>query len=607
MNKIILESIKINPVHLVNPVKKSFANFFATFPDSADNNFSACLPVILIAKETIMAPTIRFIACFVWLGIFSNNLFAQNTTPEKPGTSTVSGKVTIEGKPAPNVTVLLTKNTNNEKELPTSTNTDAGGSYKFEKIRAGRYTVGVTAEGFYNPKKRNEWDSGTDLTITDNDVADEINFGLIRGAVVTGRLFDERGRSVIEQDVVLMKQGADGKKQTIKCNDRSDDRGVYRCYGVEPGKYIVGAGSDPKEGNLQMYQGRQYLRAWYPGVRDEEKATVIDVKIENESVGIDIKLSQRKKGHQALGKVIDAISGKPIPMIMIGTGTVNESGDLGGYTMGGIYSNTDGEFKLSGLTPGKYRALAIKSDNSSDYMGNSVLFEIKDEDVTDLEIKLEKGATITGVARLEEGTAQNPKSNFSALIFSATSTDPTVDKKDWFSNMPSNSGVDAAGNLKFKAVHKGKVNFRINGDTRKEFSIVRVERDGTPISEGLDVKSGEEISGIRIILAQGSATIRGEIKVEGGTLTEDVGLRVKATRTNSEGNDRFSTADARGKFSLEGLTAGSYELSVETYPNKPPYDKPSVTLQKNSKTVQAILSQETSVTLTVSIGSKEVK
>ena len=252
-----------------------------------------------------------------------------------------------------------------------STNTDDSGMYKFEKVRAGQFTVGVSAAGFYNPKKRNEWDSGTDLTIADNDSADEINFALIRGAVVTGRLFDERGRSIIEQEVILMKQGADGKKQTIKCNDRSDDRGIYRCYGVEPGKYIVGAGADPKEGDLQMYQGRQYLRAWFPGVRDEDKATTIDVKIEAESAGIDIKLSQRKKGYKALGKVIDAVSGKPVPMIMIASGILNENGDMSGYTMGGIFSNTDGEFTLSGLTTGKYRAIAMKSDNGSDYQGNS--------------------------------------------------------------------------------------------------------------------------------------------------------------------------------------------------------------------------------------------
>ena len=90
-------------------------------------------------------------------------------------------------------------------------------------------------------------------------------------------------------------------------------------------------------------------------------------------------------------------------------------------------------------------------------------------------------------------------------------------------------------------------------------------------------------------------------------MPDDVSLRVKATRVNGAGDERFSMLDARGKFSLEGLTAGSYELSVETVANKPPYDIPTVKLQTNSKTIQANLGQETSVTLTVSIGNKEAK
>ena len=555
-----------------------------------------------------MALTIRVLAGFVLFFSLSFIIFAQGLIPEKPGTSTISGKVTIEGKPAPNVTILLTKNNeNNDKELPISTNTDSSGIYKLEKIRAGSYSVGVTAPGFYNPKKSDEWDRGTSVNLSDNDAAEEINFNLIRGAIVMGRLFDERGRSIIEQQVILMKQGADGKKQTINCNDRSDDRGVYRCYGIEPGKYIVGVGSDPKEGNLQIYQGRQYTRAWYPGVPEEEKATVIDVKIEAESAGIDFKLMQRKKGYKALGKVIDMNTGKPIPLVMVGSAILDASGNMSSYTVGGIYSNSDGDFKLDSLTPGKYRAMALNWDGNSEYSGNSVLFEIKDEDVSGLEIKLEKGAVITGVAQFEEGTNQNPKSKLSSLRFLAKSTDPKADPKDWFSNIPSQSGVDIAGSLKFKAVRAGKVNFSIDSNASKEFSIVRVERDGSPLTEGLDVKPGDQISGIRIVVSQGTATIRGEIKIEGGSLPEDVSLRLKANRVNNSGDIRNASIDSRRKFVIEGLSAGSYELSVDTYANKPPYETPSVKLQKNSKKIQAIVGQETSVTLTVSIGGKEEK
>ena len=556
-----------------------------------------------------MASTIRVLAGFVVFFSLTFIIFAQGSIPEKPGTSTISGKVTIEGKPAPNVMILLTKNNNNnnQNEPPTSTTTDASGAYKLEKIRAGSYAVGVTAAGFYNPKKGNEWDRGTEVNLSDNDSAEAINFALVRGAVLTGRLFDERGRSVIEQQVVLMKQGADGKKQTINCNDQSDDRGVYRCYGVEPGKYIVGAGSDPKSGDLQIYEGRKYSRAWYPGVHEEEKATIIEVKIETESTGIDIKLSQKKKNFRASGKLVDTINGKGVPNVMIGSSALNEDGDMTGMTMGSIFSNAEGEFKLEGLTTGKYRVMAANFEGSSDYFGNSLLFEIKDEDISGLEVKMEKGAVISGVVKLEEGAAPESKNKLSMLRMIAQSTDPNADPRDWSANFPSTSAVDPAGNFKFKGVRTGKVNFSLDNNVTKEFSVVRVERDGSPLMGGIEVKSGDQISGLRIIVAQGSATIRGEIKVEGGTLPENVSLNLSAKSLTNSSDVKNGSVDSRGKFVLEGLATGSYELSVGTYLNKPPFDKPSVTLQKNSKNVQVVTGQETSVTLTVSIGGKEEK
>ena len=61
---------------------------------------------------------------------------------------------------------------------------------------------------------------------------------------------------------------------------------------------------------------------------------------------------------------------------------------------------------------------------------------MKDEDVTDLELKLEKGATITGVAKMEEGSPQNPKSNLSTLRFSATLPTLLLMRKTGFPTYP---------------------------------------------------------------------------------------------------------------------------------------------------------------------------
>ena len=300
-----------------------------------------------------MPPIIRFFTCALLLLSFSLSFFVCAQTPEKIGTGTISGKVTIEGKPAPGIVVLINKDNERwEQNKPaTKATTDASGVFKLEKLSAAKYYLSASAPGYYDAKKKSEWDNGTQVNLGEGEQADGIDFALTRGAVVTGRLFDDRGRKVIEETVVLLKQGREGQKKTVTCSDTSDDRGVFRCYGLEPGKYIVGAGTDSKEGNLQLYAGISYTRTWYPGVAEEDKAKVIEVKIEEETAGIDIKLSHKKKGYKVLAKIIDANTGKPVPNMLIGIGTANEEGLVTDFTFGsGAISNSEGDVKIEGLT-----------------------------------------------------------------------------------------------------------------------------------------------------------------------------------------------------------------------------------------------------------------
>lgn len=549
-----------------------------------------------------MPSIIRFFTRTVLLLGFSVGFFAHAQTPEKIGTGTISGKVTIEGKPAPGIVVLINKDTERwEQNKPaTKATTDASGVFKLEKLSAAKYYLSASAPGYYDAKKKSEWDNGTQVNLGEGEQADGINFALTRGAVVTGRLFDDRGHKVIEETIVLIKQGREGQKKTVTCSDTSDDRGVFRCYGLEPGKYIVGAGTDSKEGNLQLYASISYTRTWYPGVAEEDKAKVIEVKIEEETAGIDIKLSHKKKGYKVLAKIIDANTGKPVPNMLIGIGTANEEGLVTDFTFGsGSISNSEGDVKIEGLTTGHY-VLVPNAMQSGEYFGEQIKVEIKDEDITGLEMKVEKGAIISGTAILADGVNQEIQKKLSSLSLIASSNAPKSD--DWYASTRSASLIGAAGNVEFKGVRTGRVRFNLNGNEAKGFVISRIERDSSPLNDGLEVKAGEQVSGVRIVLAYGSATIRGEIKVEGGTLPDDVGLGIQAKPAGTQGQNMYGSVDSRGRFVIEGLGAGSYDLVVNTYSSK---TSSSISLQKNSKTVQVTQGQESTVNLTVSIGGKD--
>jgi 5-hydroxyisourate hydrolase-like protein (transthyretin family) len=543
------------------------------------------------------------IRAFSFWFLLLGTTFAQ--TPQPIGTASISGKVTIEGKPAPGITVRIQKSDEqwDNSKAPSVVTTDSDGGFRLDKLPAAQYLVTPSAPGYYNPQKKTEWQEGLTTNLGDGEHASGQDFALKRGAVVTGRLFDANGRAIIEQQVVLKKIGGSNKAQIVQCTEYSDDRGVYRCYGLEPGQYLVGAGTDPKENAVLMIGARYYVRTWYPGVAQEEQATPVEVTIEKEASGIDLRLERKKKGFKVMGRVMDADTGKPVPNILVALGTVNDEGLTTGYSMGGgSGSNADGEFKLEGITNGKYRAIP-QTYSGEEYFADPVTFEVDNDDVTSLEIKMRKGATIQGTAVLEEGASPEAQRKLVGVSLVARARDPQAQETDWYSTSNSLSRIDAAGNVQFKGVRNGNVTINLNGKEAKGFSIRRIERDGAPITDGLQVNAGETITGLRIVLALGSGTIRGEIKVEGGTLPEDVGLRIRAKTTNKTQGDGWGNIDARGKFLIENLNSGSYELVVETFMNRPPFGNPPVTLQPHAKTVQVTNGQEQTVNLTVTIGS----
>jgi hypothetical protein len=526
-------------------------------------------------------------------------------TPPSLGTGSISGKVTIEGKPAPGVSVRIQKSDEqwNPSKTPPTVMTDHDGIFKLDRLPAAQYVIAPSVPGFYNPQKKSQYQDGIYINLGDGEQASGQDFALKRGAVVTGRLSDGSGRSLIEQPVVLKKVGGQGKSQTIQCSERTDDRGIYRCYGLEPGKYIVGAGSDPKDESYPMLGAQTYARVWYPSVAQEEQATPLELTVEKETANIDLKLERKKKGFKVMGRVFDADTGKAVPNVMLGIGTISENGNVTGMTFGGgSGSNAEGEFKIEGVAKGKYRAIP-RAWTALEYFGDGIEFEVDDSDVTNLEIKMHKGAVIQGTVALEEGAPPEAQKNLLTITLVANARDPKAKDSDWYATSYSNSGIDSAGNVQFKGVRGGQVTIRLEGSGAKGLSIARLERNGAPITESLRVTAGETITGLRIVLAQGSATLRGEIKVEGGTLPEDVSMRIRAKPANKSQSEMFGSVDPRGKYQIEYLSSGSYELIVETYANRPPYDKPSATLQTNSKTVQVTPGQDSTVNLTVTIGS----
>jgi len=110
----------------------------------------------------------------------------------------------------------------------------------------------------------------------------------------------------------------------------------------------------------------------------------------------------------------------------------------------------------------------------------------------------------------------------------------------------------------------------------QRLALVRVDRDGVAQPRGLILKDGEQVAGVRLVLKYLTGAIHGQVKVEGDELQPNTHISLWITRIddNRPGYQITSGSsspqlDARRRFIVEGLQAGTYEVNVAVFePNR---------------------------------------
>src|SRR5262249_33628236 len=128
------------------------------------------------------------------------SLCAQSTTKEsaKVPPGSISGHVTIKDKPAPGIAIGLRKcDVYIPGEGYQRTTTDLDGFYRISNVAPGSYTIMAAAPAFVSDPRYTG--NQKNVLVGEGENVEEINFGLVRGGVITGRVTDADGRAVIEQ------------------------------------------------------------------------------------------------------------------------------------------------------------------------------------------------------------------------------------------------------------------------------------------------------------------------------------------------------------------------------------------------------------------------
>lgn len=186
--------------------------------------------------------------------LLSASLTAWQVRDVKPiviGTATLSGTVmTDETTPTParRATVTITGDVVGRRGIAAVS--DENGRFTFTNLPADRYAVRVSKAGYLEAEygSKRPGGVGVPVPVADGAHLDGLSLKLLRGCVLSGTVFDENGQPVSGVSVAALRYATSpfsGERTLQQVDDAeatTDDRGMYRIYGLRPGDYMVAAG-----------------------------------------------------------------------------------------------------------------------------------------------------------------------------------------------------------------------------------------------------------------------------------------------------------------------------------------------------------------------------
>ncbi len=507
--------------------------------------------------------------------------------PTRPPAAPLAGRLVGDaGEPLANIAVHANPRAqagaNRPQNIVTS---DDAGNFLFPALEPGLYSVSAFVPG-YVP----EVDPQTGRSVNTFRPGEQATVRLVKGGVITGSVVDQQGSPLVALSVRAMRVrdfegGAPQVPFPFTAEDRTDDRGVYRIYGLQPGMYIVFASgvSSSVFGPVTAYGGN--VTTFYPsGTRDT--AAEVAVRGAQETAGIDIRYRD-EQGHRVTGTVEFPAAaageyGIGITLIYAGTGIPAGSTGVG-------MNSPDRAFSIEGVADGDYELLAQGGGREGQTVSSAPQrVSVRGSDVTGVRVTLVPLGSASGTLRIEpaaeaerarepcKATARTARLPQETLI-TATPERPRGTPPRPFSRLdvPRETTPEETGDFSLRTLEPAR--YRLSFRLFDESLYLRsVQLPGaTPNAAAaaaaaardlFEVKSGQQLKGIDVRLAEGASSFGGRVALAEGTAPQTPAPTrvhlVPQERERAEDPLRFYEAPVAsdGTFSFRNLAPGRYLL-----------------------------------------------
>ena len=449
---------------------------------------------------------------------------------------------------------------------PPTTASREDGSFHFESVSSGTYTLFATHSGYV-------WAGGTSQTITVADGQQVLNISVQLNPLgsLSGKVVDADGSAVAGASIELFSAySMRGRLQLRRVRGTSaKPDGSYLVKSVNPGKYILAAEPADEEGraeeknsngsasakHVETSAGESVL-TFYPHTQDSDSATAVEMQPGQNMTDVDVQL-QRGQTFHVRGRV-EAVT----PDTLTSGGTLNLA-PRGSFPTDGLGRRStvaqDGRFDIERVIAGSYTLWLTGSYGGGQGGGRRSRHrllarqdvEVNAGNVNGLALALLPPINLTGQVTLgNQSAAQN---NLAQVRVSLTPSAQTG--LGGFQTVP----VKSDGSFAIQDLEPGNYSVRVfNAPVGMYVQSVSLNRQDVTVS-GLDLSQGGA-GEIEITLRSGAAEVDGTLNAGVGTNQAATGTALLVPeKLPADGSGVLSaTVNSTGGFAIRNVPPGRY-------------------------------------------------